>query len=308
MKSTPLTSYTMSVSRRQMLKLGAGATAMCVAGAQLPLRAAAATQGKIPIGLGLNSLVHGQWQLPELLKAVAGMGYEAVALAHHTLLGLNTDAPTWKKLLDQNGLKCCGQHVALNEDLEGDYLQPMVERCKLLGTPYLIIRGVPRQTLSSVAGILETTKRFNAISANLKPHGMKLGYLCHNEDFAKIEGSKTVWEVIGENTSPDFVMQLDTGNCAASHADPVAMLKKFPGRAQTVVLNGVKPGVVVGEGEARDALGRLWHDHVAALHRQLAPRLGGDHIGPSRLAVIEKVGIRPLALIEACRAVACLLG
>ena len=240
----------MSVSRRQMLKLGAGAAAMCVAGAQLPLRAAAATPGKIPIGLGLNSLVHGKWQLPELLKAVAGMGYEAVALAHHSLLGLITDAPTWKKLLDQNGLKCCGQHVALNEDLEGDQLQPMVARCKLLGTPYLIIRSVSKQNFASVAAILGTTKRLNAISANLKPHGMKLGYLCQPGDFAKIEGSKTLWEVIGENTSPDFIMQLDTRNCAAGHADPVAMLKKFPGRAQTVVLreHGGKPGAVVGEG------------------------------------------------------------
>ncbi len=53
-----------------MLKLGAGA-AMCVAGAQSPLRAATATQGKIPIGLGLNSLVHSPLQLPEVLKAVA---------------------------------------------------------------------------------------------------------------------------------------------------------------------------------------------------------------------------------------------
>ena len=243
----------MNVSRRQMLKLGAGAAAMCVAGTPLPLRAAAATQGKIPIGLALHSFAgtNKQWQLPEMLKTVAGMGYQAVALAHHGPLGLAVDAPTWKKLLDQNGLKCCDQHVALNEDLEGDKLPPMVERCKLLGTPYMIIRGVGKQDYSSVAGILKMVKRFNAVSANLKPHGLKLGHQCRLGDFAKIEGSKTIWEVIGENTGPDFIMQLDTGNCAADGADPVTMLKKFPGRAQTVVLkeHGGKPGAVVGEGD-----------------------------------------------------------
>jgi sugar phosphate isomerase/epimerase len=34
--------------------------------------------------------------------------------------------------------------------------------------------------------------------------------------------------------SPAVTMQLDTGNCASGGGDPIAMLKKYPGRAVTL--------------------------------------------------------------------------
>jgi len=44
-------------------------------------------------------------------------------------------------------------------------------------------------------------------------------------------------------------MQLDTGNCWAGGADPVAVLKKYPGRARTIHLkpHGGGPEAVIGE-------------------------------------------------------------
>jgi sugar phosphate isomerase/epimerase len=250
----------MTISRRELLKLSAGATALWVAGAELPQVAMAAgrrrraataessavVHPKIPIGVELWSVrEQAEKELPVVLAAVAKMGYQAVELAHKTY---GHDAPTWRKLLDENGLKSCGMHMGLPA-LEGDELQKTVEFHKVLGTPYLIIASVPAKNRGSLQAIQETCKRFNAISEQLKPHGMKLGYHCHGGDFSKIEGDKTPWELIGENTNADVVMQLDIGNCMGGGADPIAMLKKFPGRALTVHLkhNGGKPGTVVAD-------------------------------------------------------------
>ena len=253
----------MTVSRRQMLKLGAGAAAMCMAGAGLPQWAAAAAQrkgrkrsrvaatpAKIPIGLQLWSVrFQAEKELPVVLAAVAKMGYQSVEMAHSYY---NQDAATWRKLLDENGLKSCGMHMAL-QALEGDNLQKTIDMHKVIGTPYLVVASLPKKTLSSVPAIIETGKRFNEIADKLKPHGMKVGYHCHGGDFAKIEGGKTPWEVFGENTNADVLLQIDIGNCLGGGGDPIAMLKKFPGRSVSVHLkdHGGKPGAVVGEGEVK---------------------------------------------------------
>jgi sugar phosphate isomerase/epimerase len=253
----------MTISRREMLKFGAGATALWMAGGAMPHQAIAAVRGrrrarvttesatvaspaKIPIGLELWSVrSECEKELPKVLAAVGKMGYQAVELAHSYY---GYDAPAWRKMLDENGLKACGMHMKLDA-LEGDAFQKTVEIHKIIGTPYLIVAAVPKKNLASAQAIIETAKRFNAVAEQLKPHGMKVGYHCHGGDFAKIEGDKTPWELMGENTNPDVIMQLDIGNCVGGGGDPIAMLKKFPGRSLTVHLkhSGGKPETVIGD-------------------------------------------------------------
>ena len=255
----------MTISRRHMLKLGAGAAAAWAAGPGLllaapeparPLRRRKpflindlAITRKIPIGLQLWSVRQQcENELPTVLKAVTQMGYQAVELAHSYY---GHDAAAWRKLLDENRLKSCGMHMGLPA-LEGDAFQKTVEIHKIIGTPYLIVASLPEKSLATVAAIKETAKRFNEISERLQPHGMKVGYHCHGADFAKVEGT-TPWEAIAENTKPDVIMQIDIGNCLGGGGDPIAMLKKFPGRSISVHLkeHGGKPGAVIGEGAVK---------------------------------------------------------
>ena len=135
--------------------------------------------------------------------------------------------------------------------LEGDAFDKTVETHKVIGSPYLIIASLPKQSLESVQAIVETGRKFNELSDRLAPHGMKIGYHCHGGDFAKVEG-RTAWELFGENTKPDVILQLDIGNCQGGGGDPIAMLKKFPGRSVSLHIKdyGGKPGAVFGEGEA----------------------------------------------------------
>ena len=236
----------MTITRRELLKAGVYGSAMWVTGAGLSRPAIAATK-KIPIALELWS-VRGECQkdLAGVLAAVAEMGYQGVELAHSDY---GHDGPTWRKLLDKNGLKACGMHTTLPK-LKGDQFKRMVEFQQAIGNRYLILAAVPKKNLQSVAGLLETAQLFDNLADKLQPYGMKIGYHCHAGDFHVVEG-KIPWEVLGSKSRPDVIMQLDVGNCLGGGGDYLAMLEKFADRAVTVHLkeHGGKPGAVVGEGD-----------------------------------------------------------
>jgi sugar phosphate isomerase/epimerase len=236
----------MHLTRRQLLQISAGAAATWLTRAGGLRIAQAAPAAKIPIGLELWSVRHQcEKELPAVLEAVGKMGYQAVELAHSYY---GHDAASWRKLLDDNGLESCGMHMGLAA-LQGDAFDKTVEIHKVLGTPYLIVASLPKKSLESLPAIAETGKVFNEISARLKPHGMQVGYHCHGGDFAQVEG-RTAWELFGEQTVADVLLQLDIGNCLGGGGDAIAMLKKFPGRSVSLHIkdHGGPAGAVFGEG------------------------------------------------------------
>ena len=236
----------MNISRRDLLKWGAGAAAMGLAGAR-PLAAMPELAArKIPVGLQLYSVRHAcEKDLPPVVEAVAEMGYEGVEFAGY----YGRDAEQLRKLLDQNGLKCCGTHIGL-DTLKGDALKGTVEFNLTLGNPYLIVSYMPHELLESVEKIKETAALYDELAAKVKEHGMRVGYHAHGGDFQKVEG-ETAWEIFFANTGCDVVMQLDIGNCIGGGGDPIAILKRFPGRSGTIHLkeHGGPAEAVVGEGE-----------------------------------------------------------
>ena len=235
----------MNISRRDVLKLGAGTAAMLTAGA-VPLRAMAKPKKKIPIGLQLYSVRHDcQKDLPGVLEAVGKMGYDGVEFAGY----YGRTAEELRKLLDDNGLKCCGTHTGLNT-LTGDALEGTVEFNKTLGNKYLIVPWLPAANRSSVEALKATAKLFSELAAKVKGHGMVVGYHSHGGDFKKFDG-QTGWDILFSNAGDDVVMQLDVGNCIGGGGDPIAVLKKFPGRSATIHIKeyGGKPEAVLGEGD-----------------------------------------------------------
>lgn len=236
----------MKITRREMIKLGTCGAALCMSGARLP-RAIADT-AKIPVALGLWSVRElCQQELPRVIGAVAEMGYQGVELAHSDY---GYDGPAWRKLLDSNGLKCCGMHTTLPK-LGEDNFKSMVEFQQALDNRRLILAAVPKKSLESVQGMLDTAKIFNELADKLRPYGMQIGYHCHGGDFKAVD-DQIPWVVLGTNSNPEVIMQLDVGNCLQGGGDYLEMLKKFPGRAVTVHLKEFgKPGAVIGEGEVK---------------------------------------------------------
>jgi sugar phosphate isomerase/epimerase len=249
----------MSVSRRELLRLGAGACAAWTAGLRLPSAQAAlgrlrrARQGvayKVPIGLQLYSVRQQcEKDLPGVLAEVAKMGYRGVEFAGY----YNRTAPDLRKLLDANNLQCCGTHISLDA-LLGDELKKTVEFNKVLGNPYLVVSWLPPERTKTAEAIKNTAKLFAEAGQKVKNEGMRVGYHAHPGDFKKPEGSTdTEWDLFFTNAGPDVVMQMDVGNCLEGGGDPYASLRKFPGRSATIHIkeHGGKPGAPIGEGTVK---------------------------------------------------------
>lgn len=187
---------------------------------------------KIPIGVQLYSVRDDcKKDFAATLKAVAKMGYAGVEFAGYH----NWSAGDLRKTLDDLGLKCCGTHTSF-DSLQPAELQKTIEYNLTIGNKYLIVPWLPDDKRNSREACIATSKNLAAVGEQLKKHGLLTGYHTHDCDCKPLPTKDSAWEVIGDNTPPNFVLQLDTANAMHGGADPVALLKKYPGRTKTVHL------------------------------------------------------------------------
>lgn len=232
------TPFQSELDRRGFLQRAALGAAGLAFGAQA-VQAAAAR--KIPVGLQLYS-VREQCakDLPGTLAAVAKIGYQHVEFAGYH----GRSAKELRKLLDDHGLSCCGTHTPL-ETILPDKLAETIEFNGIIGNKFLIVPWMENKTKQAW---LDKAKLFNDVADKVKPHGLSVGYHAHAHDFEKFEG-ETAWDLFFGNTKPEVIMQLDTSNCRDGGADPVAVLKQYPGRARSIHIkaSGGGPEAVYGE-------------------------------------------------------------
>jgi sugar phosphate isomerase/epimerase len=210
---------------------------------------AGAVPGRIPIGVQLYSVRHDcEKDLPGTLAALSKMGYEGVEFAGY----YKRDAKQLRKLLEDNGLRCCGTHIGL-DTLLGNRLDATVEFNRTLGNRYLIVPGLPEERTRSRQNWLETASVFNDISDRVKPAGMRVGYHNHSIEFSPLDGEMP-WDTFFGKTHHDVIMQVDVGNALVAGADPVAFMRRYPGRAATIHVKEYSksnPKAYVGEGDVK---------------------------------------------------------
>ena len=234
-------------SRRDFLRtaaVGAGAGLVGLNGRGFAAPQAGALKKKIPVGVQLYSVREAAAKdLPAVLEAIGKMGYRGVEFAGY--YGWDNKPKELRRLLDGNGLKCCGTHTGL-ETVTGENLKATAEMHAILGNSFLI---VPSLEAKDAQDWLDLAKRFNEIASKAKTLGMRVGYHAHAGDFRKL-GDTTSWEIFFDNTSADVIMQNDMGNCMSGGGDPVAILKKYPGRSVSVHLKeyGGPETAVIGQG------------------------------------------------------------
>ncbi|MCC6442878.1 MAG: sugar phosphate isomerase/epimerase [Armatimonadetes bacterium] len=186
---------------------------------------------RIPIALELYSVREDcAKDLPGTLEAVARMGYEGVEFAGYH----GYSAAELRKMVDDNGLKVAGTHIGL-DTLLGDQFEKTVEFNQTIGNPFLIVPGLAQERTASPAAWRETANIFNEVAANLKPLGLKTGYHNHHTEFNPMDG-ELPWDIFFGETVPDVVMQFDLGNALFGGADLVSILKRYPGRCDTIHL------------------------------------------------------------------------
>lgn len=204
---------------------------------------------QLPVALQLYSVREDcARDLPETLKAVAAMGYDGVEFAGY----YNYDAPALKKMLDDLGLKVAGAHVGL-DTLIGDKLPESIAFHQTLGNKFLIVPGFAEQHRSSTDAWKKTAETMNSIAAELRPLGLYTGYHNHSIEFKPFtEGGEIPWDTFFGNTSPDVVMQFDTGNALDGGSDALPFLLRYPHRALTVHVKEYakgNPDALIGEGD-----------------------------------------------------------
>jgi len=236
-----------TLSRRDLLRLAATGTAAAACGLRTTFGAEEKPE-KIPVGLQLYS-VRGNCakNLEKTIEEVAKIGYKGVEFAGYHKYAKNPKG--LRKLLDDNGLVCCGTHTSIGTLLGGN-LKKTIAFHQILGNKFLIVPGLPGQYRKDKQAWLDTAKVFSDIAAKAKDDGMIVGYHNHGVEFKAIDG-ELPWDIFFTAAAPDVAMQIDTGNCLGSGGDPVAMLEKYAARAKTVHLKecGQPRGGVTGDGK-----------------------------------------------------------
>ncbi|MDI9432787.1 MAG: sugar phosphate isomerase/epimerase [Planctomycetota bacterium] len=203
---------------------------------------------QLPVGVQLYSVrAECAKDLPGTIAKVAAMGYDGVEFAGY----YDYSAKDLRKILDDNGLKCCGTHTQM-DTLSDANLDATIEFNTILGNKYLIVPWLQPNDASPKEAWLAYAKRFNQLAEKVPAHGMVVGYHCHAHDFHALDGGDVPWDILFGNTGKHVVMQMDTGNCMDGGGDPVAYLKKYPGRSLTVHLkehSKTNKNAIIGEGD-----------------------------------------------------------
>lgn len=224
------------LSRRDILKL----TVAGALSAAVPARAQ--EKKRIPVGVQLYSVrADCAKDFDAALKQVAEMGFEGVEFAGYYKYA--EDAAGLRKKIDELGLKAAGTHVRA-ASFEGDNLKKTVEFHKTIGCRFLIVPGDRRFTDP------EQSKQYadfmNKAAEALKAEGMFCGHHNHTNEFKKAD-DKTYWDLFGERTSKDVILQMDIGWVRAAGLDPIDLMNKFPGRIRST---HVKAKPSSGQGKA----------------------------------------------------------
>lgn len=135
----------------------------------------------------------------------------------------------WKKLISENGLKVISLHSYLNSIEENP--EAVAKEALSFGTDTVVITGMYRFDYGNASEVKKLAERLNNAGKALLPYGVKLLYHNHNVELQKIAEDKTAYDVIIENTDPQYVnFELDTYWIADGGADVTALIDKLSDR------------------------------------------------------------------------------
>jgi len=251
----------------------------------------AAKGKKIPIGLELYS-VRQELQKDDVgtVKAVAKLGYEAVEFYSPYTGWTAAKAKEMRKLLDDLGVKCPSTHNSATT-FAPDKIEHAMELNKILGSNLIIMASAGRVT--DLAGWKGVAEKLNTAADKLKSAGLRTGFHNHLVEYQPIEG-KMPMEVLAAETTKNVVLQLDVGTCVEAGVDPVAWMKKYPGRFASMHCKdwSKDPAIgfksLLGEGDAK------WKQIFAT----------AEKVGGVECYMVEQEGSRftPMETAEKCLA------
>jgi sugar phosphate isomerase/epimerase len=159
------------------------------------------------------------------LVTLAGMGFQGVEFAGE-FGRFARDPAGLRVFLDKQGLQCAGAHLDFAALADSRFAQTTAFY-QALGCRNLVIAWDKRG--ASLEGASAIARELAALAAKLKPLGMRIGYHNHAQEMTGASGH-TPWDRIAGGTPIDTVLQQDIGWTVFAGKDPVALIRRYPGR------------------------------------------------------------------------------
>ncbi len=182
------------------------------------------------------------------LTKLFDMGYRNLEHANYVdrkFYGFN--ALEFKKILDDLGMKMPSGHTVLApkhwDNKTNDFTDEWkytIEDAATLGQKFVVSPYMDQNVRTDYTQFMDFMEVFNRCGELCKTYDMLYGYHNHAFEFSeKLEG-KTLFDLIMDNTDADkVVVQLDMGNMYQAGAKAIDILKKYPGRFQTIHVKDV---------------------------------------------------------------------
>ncbi len=195
-----------------------------------------------PIGVQL-------WSLKEQLTGTVPAGMDLVRSMGFTLVEsagtFGLTPAEFRAQADAHGLKVVSGHFPY-ERLLGD-LPGVIAEAKTLGMSYVIVPWIPHDGDFTPAEAHEAAANFNKIGAATKATGLGFGFHTHGYEFKPQPDGVTAYDILLKETDPDLVcVEMDVFWVVSGGQDPVALLRKYPGRYRMLHVKDMRKGAVTG--------------------------------------------------------------
>lgn len=228
-------------SRRDFLKKAA---MFAAASTLLSEELLAAAKPKQLLGVQLYSVRDDMKKDPMgTLQQLAKMGYKNVEHANYVDRKFYSySAKEFKKLLSDLGLYMPSGHTVLGkqhwDEARKDFTDAWkytVDDAAVIGQMYVISPSLDESLRKNEDDLKRFLNVFNKSGELCKKSGMKFGYHNHDFEFSQQINGKLVHDIILENTDKNLVIhQLDIGNLYNGGATALEVMKKWPGRFQSM--------------------------------------------------------------------------
>lgn len=161
-----------------------------------------------------------------MMKMLAATGFNQIEFANLEPLPI---APReMRKMGDDLGIVFPSSHF--NPNIFFDSPQKAIDIAGELGCKYVINSWIDESERTK-AGYHSQAERFNKLGVDMRKAGFRYGFHNHQFEFQKMDGNKTGYDILLQNTDPSFVdMELDMYWVVDGGADIVDLLTRYPAR------------------------------------------------------------------------------
>jgi sugar phosphate isomerase/epimerase len=168
-------------------------------------------------------------------ELLAGLGYKKV----EAFGGLLNDPQRLKSQLDLHGLSMPSSHVGLDR-LRADPVAA-VRLCRGLGVQTIYAPAPPLgERAGGEAEWAALGRELDRIGKIVTAEGLKFGWHNHNWEYARAADGRRYIDLLLEQ-APDLLWQADLAWVVRGGADPVAELRRYAGRIESVHVKDIAP-------------------------------------------------------------------